>query len=58
MYQCSMCHGYFDAGELHGGVCDDCVEEVMAQEERREELARMRRRCLSEQMDGQLVMVL
>ena len=58
MYECSVCHGLCDPGELHGGVCDDCVEEAMEAERRREEAARMRRKYLSVQHDGQLVMVL
>lgn len=58
MYQCKICHYHFDAGELHGGVCDDCVEEAMKKERRREELIMMRRRYLSEQADGQMVMVI
>ena len=58
MYECSICHGLCDPGELHGGVCDDCVEAAMVEEERKEQARMMRRRCLSERNDGQLVMVL
>ena len=58
MYQCNICHCYCDPGELHGGVCDDCVEAAMEEEIRREEAARMRRKYLSVQRDGQLVLVL
>lgn len=58
MYKCNICHCYCDPGELHGGVCDDCVEEAMEEERRREEAIMMRRRYLSVQQDGQLVMVL
>lgn len=56
MYQCNICHCYCDPGELHGGVCDDCVETAMEEEIRREEAARMRRRHLAVQQDGQYVM--
>lgn len=58
MYQCDICHCYCDPGELHGGVCDDCVEEAMEEERRREEAIMMRRKYLTVQQDGQLVMVL
>lgn len=58
MYQCNICHCYCDPGELHGGVCDDCVEAAMGAETRREEAARMRQRHLSVQQDGQPVMIL
>lgn len=58
MYECSICHCCYDPGELHGGVCDDCVEKAMEEERRREEAANMRRRHLSVQHDGQMVLVL
>lgn len=52
MYKCSRCGCRCDAGELHGGVCDDCREE----EKSLELLRKMRAKSIAEQTDGQLVM--
>lgn len=55
MYECEKCQGLFDAGELHGGICDDCREAEEQQELQRELHRKMRKRCIREQEDGQLV---
>lgn len=55
MYICKKCQGLFDAGELHGGVCDDCREAEEQEEVWRELNRQMRKRCIREQADGQLV---
>lgn len=56
MYQCNRCSCLFDAGELHGGVCDDCREEERQLEIRKEWNMKMRSRNITEQKDGQMVM--
>ena len=56
MYECSSCKCLFDAGELHGGVCDDCIEKEEQQEARKEWTRKMLARNVSEQPNGQLVM--
>ena len=48
----------FDAGELHGGVCDDCIEKEEQQEARKEWTRKMLARNIAEQSDGQLVIAL
>lgn len=55
MYECDRCKCLFDAGELHGGVCDDCREEEEQQEARKEWTRKMLTRNIAEQSDGQLV---
>lgn len=55
MYECEKCQGLFDAGELHGGICDDCREAEEQQDLQRELNRQMRKRCIREQEDGQLV---
>lgn len=55
MYECEKCQGLFDAGELHGGICDECREAEEQQEHQREMNRQMRKRCIREQEDGQLV---
>ena len=55
MYECEKCQGLFDAGELHGGICDDFREAEEQQELQRELNRQMRKRCIREQEDGQLV---
>lgn len=57
MYICSKCKGVFDAGELRGGVCEDCLEAERQQEERQEQDRQMRKRCIREQPDGQLALI-
>lgn len=56
MYRCSKCDGHFDAGELHGGVCDDCREEEKQLEIRKEWHRKMLAQNIVEQSDGQLVL--
>lgn len=56
MYECSICKCLFDAGELHGGICDDCREEEEKQKIRKEWTRKMLARNVAEQADGQLVM--
>ena len=56
MYECSRCKCLFDAGELHGSVCDDCREKEEQQEVRKEWTRNMLARNVAEQVDGQLVM--
>ena len=56
MYECSRCKCMFDAGELHGCVCDDCREKEEQQEARKEWTRNMLARNVAEQVDGQLVM--
>lgn len=55
MYECKICNGLFYAGELHGGICDDCREKETQEENRRELNRQMRKRCIREQGDGQLI---
>lgn len=55
MYICSRCEGQCDAGELRGGVCDDCREEEEQLEIRKEQDRKMRAKNIEEQADGQLV---
>lgn len=55
MYICGKCGCFCDAGELHGGVCDDCREEEEKLEIRREEHRQMLKRNLIMREDGQLV---
>lgn len=57
MYQCSNCHGYFDAGELRRGVCDECMAAEYQEEEQRDCNRKMLAMCIAEQRDGQMVMV-
>ena len=56
MYECDRCKCLFDAGELHGGVCDDCIEKEEQQEARKEWTRKMLSRFIAQQADGQLVM--
>lgn len=57
MYICNRCGCRCDAGELHAGICDDCREEERLQEQRREADHMMRKRCIMEQPDGQLMLI-
>ena len=58
MYECDRCKCLFDAGELHGGVCDDCREKEEQHEARKEWTRKMLARNVAEQSDGQLVIAL
>lgn len=55
MYICERCGCRCDAGELHAGICDDCLEADRQQEERQEQERKMREMCIMEQPGGQLV---
>ena len=57
MYICNRCGARCDAGELRAGICDDCREEDRQQEQRREMDRKMRESCITEQPDGQLVLI-
>ena len=57
MYICNRCGCRCDAGELRAGICDDCWEEERQQEQRREMDRKMRESCITEQPDGQLVLI-
>ena len=56
MYECIRCQCLFDAGELHGGICDDCRDKEKQQDLRKECTRKMLSRFISQQPDGQLVM--
>lgn len=58
MYICNRCGCRCDAGELRGGVCDDCLEEERHLEARREQDRIMREHCIMEQSNGQLALIL
>ena len=58
MYECDRCKCLFDAGELHGGVWCDWIEKEEQQEARKEWTRKMLARNVSEQPNGQLVIVL
>ena len=58
MYECDRCKCLFDAGELHGGVCDDCRDAEEQQEVRKEWTRKMLAMNVMEQSDGQLVIAL
>jgi len=57
MYQCNTCGCYVDAGELHGGVCDDCIIAERQREERKDWTRKMLAKNIVEQADGQLVLI-
>lgn len=54
---CRMCGCRCDPGDLQNGVCDDCREEKLQAEIREEERRQMFARHITEQADGQLVMI-
>ena len=56
MYECYRCKCLFDAGELHGGICDDCRDKEEKQEARKEWTRKMLATNIAEQSNGQLVM--
>ncbi len=56
MYICDRCGCNCDAGELRGGVCDDCREEERQLEIRKEYDRKMRAMNIVEQTDGQMVL--
>lgn len=61
MYECHICGGTCDPGELENGVCFDCRKSSVERREKREfsirkELNQIIRSRLKEQHDGQMVM--
>lgn len=40
-YECDICHGNCDAGELVGGVCPECMEEQTRQMLTRDKVRRL-----------------
>ncbi|MCH5271607.1 MAG: hypothetical protein J1E83_12800 [Lachnospiraceae bacterium] len=61
MYECHVCHGLCDPGELQNGVCHECRSEAVHREEKRQlgirkELNQMLSERLRQQADGQLVL--
>ena len=40
-YECSVCHGNCDPGELVGGVCPECLEEQTRQMLMRDKVRRL-----------------
>ncbi len=50
-YRCRECGGNCDAGELHNGVCEDCISEEKARQERDKKRAEL----LTCQEDGQMM---
>lgn len=52
LYRCRKCGGNFDAGELHGGVCDECITQSGEREKRNREMAAL----LLCDTDGQMVL--
>lgn len=61
MYECHICHGLCDPGELENGVCFECRKRSAEKEEARQfeirkELAQLMRERYAQQPDGQMVM--
>ena len=40
-YECNVCHAHVDAGELVGGVCEDCISGETERRKLSEEMERM-----------------
>ena len=40
-YECHVCHGMCDPGELIGGVCPECIEEERQRKIRSESVIKM-----------------
>lgn len=57
MYECHVCSGLCDPGELENGVCFECrVEARQSQENRTLNNIRAWNQMLRSQADGQMVM--
>lgn len=57
MYECHVCHGLCDPGELENGVCFDCRSTARERQENRAlENIKAWNRMLRSQTDGQMVM--
>ena len=46
-----------DPGDIISGICDDCREDAIRMEEREEQYRQMRKRSITEQPDGQMVLI-
>lgn len=57
MSSCRICGCRCDPGDLQSGICDDCREEELQRELKQEERRQMLARHVTEQADGQLVMI-
>lgn len=57
MRKCEQCGCLCDPGDLQGGVCDDCREEEVQRNRKAEERRQMLARHITQQEDGQLVMI-
>lgn len=60
-YECHICHGLCDPGELENGVCFECRRKAAEKEEARQfeirkELVQMMYARYAQQPDGQMVM--
>lgn len=40
-YECHICHGLYDPGDLRNGVCDDCREADKQAENKHTEMCRL-----------------
>lgn len=40
-YECRICHGIFDAGELNGNVCQECLAEQEEKERLSDRILKM-----------------
>lgn len=58
MGSCRKCGCRCDPSDLQGGVCDDCREEERQQEERLDNRLAMLAHHVTEQEDGQIVMII
>lgn len=54
---CSRCGFNYDAGELRGGVCDDCRKEAEEEEAGAAGWEKTAARCIKEQADGQMALM-
>lgn len=62
-YECKICHGVCDPGELTGGVCQECQVETMERREKidlemRKDIGHLIQARYRKQADGQLAMEL
>jgi len=55
-YTCSTCKDHFDAGELRGGVCEECRRKEQELENKLEMNQKILARNVIEQADGQLML--
>ena len=57
MVRCKNCQCLCDPGDIISGICDDCREDAIRMEEREEQYRQMRKRSITEQPDGQMVLI-